>query len=120
MATITIMCHKRSAPVAASSASKASSTARTTSASSITLRRSYRSLTTPPKSSSKISGTVIEIPSSDKAVGVLESVYACQARATRKAPSPSSDTERPANSRRKSRFAKGPFARGPAARRISL
>src|SRR5271156_4368296 len=43
------------------------------------------------------------IPSSDSAVGALDSVYASHAIATRNAPSPSSDTHRPANSSRKSR-----------------
>src|ERR1019366_4935650 len=64
-----------------------------------------RSLTTPPKSRSTISGVVIATPSSDSALGALESVYACQAIATRNAPSPSSDTQRPVNSSRKSRLA---------------
>src|SRR5271166_864893 len=100
------MCHRRSAPLAARRASRVSSAARARSASIITLRRSWRSLTTPPKRSRAIRGTVMAIPSSDSAAGAFDSVYACQARATRNAPSPSSDTERPAKSRRKSPLAR--------------
>jgi hypothetical protein len=112
------MCHSRSAPLSASAPIATSSTARTASALSITLRRSWRSLTTPPSKSSAISGIVIAMPISDSAVGALLSVYACQATATRKAPSPSSDTQRPMNSRRKSRCASS--ARGPAFRDLPI
>jgi hypothetical protein len=70
---------------------------------SITRRRSKRSLSTPPSSKNAIVETLIAIPTIDRAVGTLESAYTCQASATKKIPSPSSEIDIPVHSRRKSR-----------------
>jgi hypothetical protein len=45
-------------------------------------RRSKRSLTTPPSSSSTMCGTVMAMPTTESAVGAFESWYTCQGRAT--------------------------------------
>ena len=82
-------------------------TARPTSAQSMTFRRSSRSLSTPPGSRKAIVGTVIPMPTSASAAGAFQSSYACQAIATRKMPSPTSETVIPAQSRRKSRCRSG-------------
>src|SRR5689334_1413087 len=70
-------------------------------------RRSNRSLIAPPKRRHAIVGTVIAIPTIESAAGVFQSEYAVHAIATRKTPSPTSDTVMPAQSRRKSRDLSG-------------
>jgi hypothetical protein len=47
------------------------------------------------------------IPTTDSAAGAFQTVYTCQAIATRKMPSPSSDTVIPDHSNRKSRWRSG-------------
>ena len=91
-AAMTAMCQTSMAWVRASTASAAPATARSRSAATITKRRSKRSLATPPISKKTMVGTVIAMPTTDIAVGAFDSSYTCQATATRKAPSPSSDT----------------------------
>ena len=54
-----------------------------------------------------IVGTVIAMPTSDIPAGPLDMAYTCQAKATRNAPSPSSDAVAPIHSRRKSRSRSG-------------
>ena len=76
---------------------------RTTSAISMTRRRSKRSLTKPPNSSSRICGTDIAIIVRPSAVGRFDSSNTCQAIATSVTPSPISDTVMPAHRRRKPR-----------------
>ena len=70
-------------------------------------RRLSRSLTTPPGSRQTIVGTVIAIPTIESAAGAFQTAYTCQAIATRKMPSPSSDTVMPDHSSRKSRCRSG-------------
>ena len=71
-------------------------------------RRSSRSLATPPINRNVIVGTVIAIPTSDIPVGPPPLMaYTCHAKATRNAPSPSSDAVAPVHSSRKSRSRSG-------------
>ena len=107
------MCHSASAPVIDRTARTPTATARVASAPSSTRRRSKRSLATPPTSSRTIVGTVIAMPTIASAVGVFDSAYTCQAIATRNAPSPSSETDIPVQSRRKSRWRSGASERTP-------
>lgn len=65
-------CHSWMSPLSDSTASPAKQTARTTSAVSITSRRSNRSLITPPTSTSTTCGTVSATPTSDIAIGLFE------------------------------------------------
>ena len=67
------MCHSSSVPVRASSAMAPTATPRARSANSISRRRSSRSLSTPPSSRNAIVGIVIAMPTSDSAVGALDS-----------------------------------------------
>jgi len=94
-------------PVSDSTASTPIATARTASAASITARRLMRSLTTPPGSRQTMVGTVIAIPTTDSAAGAFQTAYTCQASATRKIPSPTSETVMPAHRSRKSRWRSG-------------
>ena len=91
----------------ASAASTAIASPRPASASSITRRRSNRSLTAPPTSRHAIVGSDIAMPTIDSAAGAFQSEYAVHAVATRKTPSPTSETLMPAQSRRKSRWRSG-------------
>ena len=52
-------------------------------------------------------GTVMAMPTIESAVGALDSAYTCQAIATRKAPSPSSDPICPPHRSAKSRWRNG-------------
>src|SRR5579862_2254856 len=70
-------------------------------------RRSKRSLTTPPKSTSRACGNDIAILTTASAAGAPESVYTCQASATRKIPSPISEMLAPVQRSRKSRSSSG-------------
>ena len=60
-------------PVSVSAASTADGRGRIRSAATITRRRSKRSETAPPTSSSTIVGTVIAIPTNESAVGAFDS-----------------------------------------------
>ena len=82
-------------------------TARTTSAHSISSRRSWRSLRTPPSSRNTTVGTVIPMPTIESAAGAFQRTYASQAIAIRKMPSPTSETVMPLQSTRKSRWRSG-------------
>ena len=66
-------CHRRRAPVAASTPSRPTATARTASEAIMTRRRSKRSLTTPPTSSSATWGMVMATPTTEKAAGAFDS-----------------------------------------------
>src|SRR3954451_18634633 len=70
-------------------------------------RRSSRSLITPAGRRKASVGIVIPIPRIESAAGAFQRTYASQAIATRKMPSPSSETAIPAQSRRKSRWRSG-------------
>ena len=72
-ATSTSMCHSSRAPVIDRTAITATASPRPTSAASIRRRRSKRSLMTPPSSRNTIVGTVMAMPTTASAVGVLES-----------------------------------------------
>ena len=61
------------APVEERTARRPITTARSPSAASITVRRSKRSLTTPPGSRQAIVGTVIAIPITESAAGAFQS-----------------------------------------------
>ena len=101
------MCHSSSAPVSDRAAIAATAAPRTMSEPISTRRRSTRSETAPPNSSSTIVGMVIAMPTIDSAAGAFDSSYTCQAIATRKMPSPTSDAVIPIHSRRKSRWRSG-------------
>ena len=73
IAANTQACQTSRAPVRASQASARPAAARSTSAPIMILRRSKRSLATPPSRRNRIVGTVIAMPTTDIAVGVLES-----------------------------------------------
>jgi hypothetical protein len=64
-------------------------------------------VSTPPGSRKAIIGTVIPIPTIERAAGAFQRTYASQATATRKTPSPRSEIVIPAQSRRKSRWRSG-------------
>jgi len=105
--TTTASSHSVRDPVAESTARRPMTAARSASAASITERRSKRSLTTPPGSRQAIVGTVMEIPITESAAGAFQSSYTCHAMATRKMPSPKSDTVIPAHRSRKRRWRSG-------------
>ena len=94
-------------PVSESTASTAIAAARTASAASMIARRLSRSLTTPPGSRQTIVGTVMAIPTIESAAGAFQTAYTCHAIATRKMPSPTSDTVIPDHRSRKSRWRSG-------------
>ena len=71
-ATRTMMCHSSSPPASESTARAPIATARTTSDSTITRRRSRRSLTAPPTSSRATWGTVIAMPTTAMAIGAFQ------------------------------------------------
>ena len=73
----------------------------------MTVRRSRRSLTTPPGRRHAIVGTVIAIPTTESAAGAFQSSYTCHAIATRKMPSPKSDTVIPLQRSRNRRWRSG-------------
>ena len=72
-ATSRSMCQSSSAPVSDRTAITPIASPRATSAASIRRRRSKRSLMTPPSRRKAIVGTVMAIPTTASAVGVLES-----------------------------------------------
>jgi hypothetical protein len=73
IAARTATCQTSSAPLSASPARAMPATARSRSAAIMIRRRSKRSLATPPSSRNRIVGIVIAMPTTDIAVGVLES-----------------------------------------------
>src|SRR5436190_4457156 len=107
MAASAMRCQSWSCPLIARPAISARATPRAASAATRIERRSSRSLATPPTSRNTIVGTVIAMPTTDSAVGASDSAYTCHASATRKAPSPSNDTQVAPHSRRKSRWRSG-------------
>src|SRR5918996_57883 len=94
-------------PVNERTAIVAAATARTTSAAIMTRRRSTRSVTTPPTRTKSPTGRVQATPTSESAVGELESSYTCHASATTYTPSPASEMVAPAQSRAKSLIRRG-------------
>src|SRR5262245_18764326 len=101
-AAISIMCHSATTPLITSTPNSATAIMRMRSAATSTLRRSNRSLTAPPTSSSSTCGSVCAMPMSASAAGTFESSYACHAMAIIVMPSPRSETVSPAHSSRKS------------------
>jgi hypothetical protein len=96
-----------STPAAARPANAANVAPRTLSAAIRTRRRSRRSLTTPPTSRKSTCGSVIAKPTRDSALGEFFNVYASQANATMKTPSPANDVDVPIHRSRKSRSRSG-------------
>jgi len=68
-----MMCQSSRAPASDKTPRIATLTMRSASAAIMTRRRSNRSLTTPPRSRKMICGTVIAMPTIERAVGVFDS-----------------------------------------------
>ena len=103
----TKMCHSSTASVIASTPRTATAMPRSALEKISTLRRSNRSATTPPTRTKATIGIVSATPTTASAVGEFQRSKTCQAIATRKKPSPISETVQPSQKSAKSRSRNG-------------